>query len=334
MPATSAERHVIFATLVCDVLGLTHVLRTIAGRVFAGGRSWWRLLLLSTTFALGLLSLILLHRKFLRGGPQQPVWRGMWWCECVVRTAVLSALIAYGDRSTLPRQTVFALWEALALSAVITVCRVWVFIRGFTMVELNEGQRTVLGAQALVFVPLFVSAVAFHLTEGFPFDTAWNFVNHTALTVGFGDIRVQSVAGKVILVTFGNVVLAFVAFLLVALRDVIPVARSRRAVSSLAAGFVAYWLLGALAFSLIEEWSFLNSTYFTWASLTTIGFGDFHPTTAAGSEFWLMYTYVAVCLYSLILAAASQAIRRRNVPDPFATGAAAAPSSGNDQATP
>jgi len=321
MPTTSAERHVITGTLVCDILGLTQVLRTIAGRLFVGGHAWWRLMLLAGIFALGATSLFFQRRKYLSGDAQRPVWRGMWWVESAVRTAILTSLIAKGDQSDLPRQTTFALWEALLFSVVNTFCRVWVFLRGFTMVELTIQERTALGAQVLVFLPMFAGAVIFHFTEGFTFDVAWNFANHTALTVGFGNIRVTSLAGKVVLITFGNVMLASVAFFLLAIRNVFPAVRSSKAVFALAAGLVVYWLLGSLAFSLIEGWNYLDGAYFTWASLTTIGFGDFHPVTAAGSEFWLIYTYVAVCLYGMILSAASHAIQRKNVADSFPANA-------------
>jgi ion channel len=315
---TQLERNIIFLTDVLDVLCLTHVLRSIAGRALdAPFKAWWRLLLLCGTFAIGSVSLILRHRKFIRGGPNRPVLRALWWVESLIRVTVLSLILAYKERFNASPQNLFALWEALVLSLAISISRVWIVSRGFTMVELSREQRTVLGAQALVFLPLFLSAVIFHFTDGFPFDTSWNFVSHTALTVGFGNIRVRSIPGKVVLVTLGNVTLAFVAFLLLAMRDVLPAAHTRRDLLCLAATLVAFWMLGSLAFSLIEGWDYLDGVYFTWASLTTVGFGDFHPVTTAGSEFWLSYTYVGACLFAVVLATASHAIHERNVANSF-----------------
>jgi len=312
MPTNSFERRVLFTAAVLDVLSLTHVLRTLAGRLLGGGKSWWRLLLLSAAFAIGSLNLTLQHRKVLRPGLNQPLWRSLWWVESLIRVTFLSILVGYKERFQAPPQTLFALGEALALSVTVAFLRLWTAVRGYTVNDLSVGQRTVIAAQIMVFFPLFVNAVIFHFTEGFAFDTAWNFVNHTALTVGFGNIRVRTTLGKVILVTVGNVTLIFVAFFLFALHNILPAARTRREVLALATGLTAYWMLGSLAFSLIEGWDFLDGVYFTWASLTTVGFGDLHPNTTAGSELWLVYTYIAVCMFGVCLSSLSQAIHKGN----------------------
>ena len=310
---TSVERRVIFISLALDILMLEHVLRTIAGRILAGNKSWWRLLLLSVTFALGTASLSTRHGKFLRSGAEQPVWSSLWWLESLIRTAILGTLLGLTEQATVPPQTTLALWGALVLTILISIARLWAHIRGTTMVDLSVKERTVLGAFGLIFLPLCGTALIFHYTEGFPFEEAWNFVNHTGLTVGFGDTRVRSLPGKLVLVTLGNITIGCFSFLLLALREVLPPARTRREIISLTVVLVVYWMLGSLAFALMEGWSFMNGVYFTWASLTTIGFGDFHPTNAASSEFWLIYTYVAVALFGVILSTASEFVHKRHL---------------------
>ena len=40
---------------------------------------------------------------------------------------------------------------------------------------------------------------------------------------------------------------------------------------------IIYLLFGALIFSGYEEWSMLNSIYYSFITLSTIGFGDYVP---------------------------------------------------------
>jgi voltage-gated potassium channel len=63
-------------------------------------------------------------------------------------------------------------------------------------------------------------------------------------------------------------------------------------------GFI---LLGTIAFHLIEGWSLLDSLYVSAQTVTTVGFGDVAPQTAAGRVFAIgfMLVGVGVVLYAL-----------------------------------
>ena len=79
----------------------------------------------------------------------------------------------------------------------------------------------------------------------------------------------------------------------------------------------AYQLLGASAFTVIiigtfvfhfvEKWSYLNSYYFSVITLTTVGYGDFTPTTPFGKLFATLYIFIGLG----IIAAFAQALVKR-----------------------
>ncbi|HJX06171.1 MAG TPA: potassium channel family protein [Candidatus Nanoarchaeia archaeon] len=59
--------------------------------------------------------------------------------------------------------------------------------------------------------------------------------------------------------------------------------------------------IGTIVYSRLEEWSFVDSLYFSATTLTTIGYGDIHPTREITKLFTVFFalTGVAVMLYSL-----------------------------------
>ena len=68
---------------------------------------------------------------------------------------------------------------------------------------------------------------------------------------------------------------------------------------------ILIWMLilvvtGTIFFSWIENWSILDSLYFSIVTLTTVGYGDFSPTTTVGKLFAIFYM-----IFGLSLIAAS-----------------------------
>ncbi|KAG8200129.1 hypothetical protein JTE90_018918 [Oedothorax gibbosus] len=59
---------------------------------------------------------------------------------------------------------------------------------------------------------------------------------------------------------------------------------------------IAYMMLGALLFTLWEDWTFTESFYFIFVSMSTIGFGDFVPT----HQMYMMATFIYL-LFGLAL---------------------------------
>ncbi|MEM6641642.1 MAG: potassium channel family protein [Bacteroidota bacterium] len=53
-------------------------------------------------------------------------------------------------------------------------------------------------------------------------------------------------------------------------------------------------IIGTIAYHYIEGWSWIDSLYFSFITLTTIGFGDFAPQTEAGKLFTIVYVVIGV----------------------------------------
>ncbi len=58
--------------------------------------------------------------------------------------------------------------------------------------------------------------------------------------------------------------------------------------------FIALVILGVFLFSHLEDWSFVDSLYFTVATLTTVGYGDLVPTTDIAKIIATIYMVLVV----------------------------------------
>lgn len=57
---------------------------------------------------------------------------------------------------------------------------------------------------------------------------------------------------------------------------------------------VSLIVLGTIAFHLLENWTFIESFYFSVATLTTVGYGDLHPTYDLSRLFTAVYALFGV----------------------------------------
>lgn len=64
---------------------------------------------------------------------------------------------------------------------------------------------------------------------------------------------------------------------------------------------VAILGIGTIFYSSIENWSLLDSLYFSVITLTTVGFGDFFPVTEIGKMFTIVYVLVGIFLLLVFL---------------------------------
>ena len=73
---------------------------------------------------------------------------------------------------------------------------------------------------------------------------------------------------------------------------------AKRIIGGLALLFL---LLGTVVYRAFEDWSWIDSAYFSVVTLTTVGFGDLHPTMDGSKVFTIFYIVGGVSLIGLFL---------------------------------
>ncbi len=58
---------------------------------------------------------------------------------------------------------------------------------------------------------------------------------------------------------------------------------------------------GTVAFHFLEDWSWVDSLYFSVVAVTTVGFGDLVPTTDAAKLFTVAYVIAGISVLGLFL---------------------------------
>jgi voltage-gated potassium channel Kch len=78
---------------------------------------------------------------------------------------------------------------------------------------------------------------------------------------------------------------------------------------AIAVGFIA---VGTVFYHYVENWTWLDSVYFTVVTLATVGYGDFVPTTNLGKVFTIFYILIGITIFiALARAIVIQIIMRR-----------------------
>ncbi len=72
-------------------------------------------------------------------------------------------------------------------------------------------------------------------------------------------------------------------------------------------------LSGTLFYRQVEGWGLLDSSYFSVVTLTTVGYGDLSPSTAAGKIFTILYIFVGLgFVLGFVNAVAEHSLQRRS----------------------
>jgi len=59
--------------------------------------------------------------------------------------------------------------------------------------------------------------------------------------------------------------------------------------------------LGTVVYRILEDWSWVDSFYFSVVTLTTVGFGDLSPTTTVSKLFTVFYIFSGISLIGALL---------------------------------
>ena len=67
------------------------------------------------------------------------------------------------------------------------------------------------------------------------------------------------------------------------------------------AAALALLMTGTIVYRFAEDWSWVDSFYFSAIAVTTVGFGDFAPTTDFTKLFTVFYIFVGISLIGVVL---------------------------------
>ena len=68
-------------------------------------------------------------------------------------------------------------------------------------------------------------------------------------------------------------------------------------------------VIGTIFYHSIESWSWIDSAYFSFITLLTIGYGDLYPTTSISKIFTIIFSFVGVGLIIILITSISTSIR-------------------------
>lgn len=85
----------------------------------------------------------------------------------------------------------------------------------------------------------------------------------------------------------------------------------------LGASALSVLTVGTVIYHLLEDWSWVDSFYFSSVAVTTVGFGDFTPSTDASKLFTVFYIFSGLAIVSVWLNArlkhrATKAAKKRD----------------------
>jgi hypothetical protein len=60
-------------------------------------------------------------------------------------------------------------------------------------------------------------------------------------------------------------------------------------------------LLGTVVYHILEDWSWVDSLYFSTVAVTTVGFGDLTPTSDASKLFTVLYIFSGITIVTVWL---------------------------------
>lgn len=69
---------------------------------------------------------------------------------------------------------------------------------------------------------------------------------------------------------------------------------------------------GTFFYSFIEGWSIIDALYFSTMTVTTIGYGDLHPTTDVSKIFTVFYALIGIGIFVALMAQMARSLIQRD----------------------
>jgi len=175
---------------------------------------------------------------------------------------------------------------------------------------------------SMVLFYFFFGAFVFHLLEGWAFgDALWFFIV-TTCTVGYGNFYPTTHAGKLVNCAFILISTCLIGFIftigleyMVAVQsmqktsqeeeeleeeDMSPADAQKRELLRFACFLFVWVLLGAVIFSFVEDWHFIDSLEFSLVTMATIGYGNLTPKSDPGKVFCCFFMIGGVTLLARV----------------------------------
>lgn len=67
---------------------------------------------------------------------------------------------------------------------------------------------------------------------------------------------------------------------------------------------------GTIFYMMVEDWSAVDALYFTVVTITTVGYGDLHPTTALSKLFTVVLLFAGIGLGIFVVTAIAESLRK------------------------
>jgi len=128
------------------------------------------------------------------------------------------------------------------------------------------------------------------------------FLTQLTTTIGYGNTACQTHLGQMMTIVFLFIGIPLMGYTIytMAIIDMyvtksvadkmgVKTDSQTKQAALLACAFGIFLLLGSLVYHMLEGWTYLEALYFSFTTLTTIGFGDYLPTTAASKIFSIFY---------------------------------------------
>jgi len=128
------------------------------------------------------------------------------------------------------------------------------------------------------------------------------FLTQLTATIGYGNTACSTDLGKMLTVVFlvvGIPLMGYTIFTMAVIDQYFArvlvermgvVADSQKRQAMLLVGlFALSLLLGSLVYHILEGWTYLESLYFSFTTLTTVGFGDYLPSTWLSKVFSILF---------------------------------------------